>query len=228
MARTGTRELREFLYKAPARRLLCPVDMSWEQRLREMVLAGGALATAACGGSTAAQADLPSSATSNPGGDAAAPGDGGSSDDVPVNCCMNAAPDPCSDVCSGNAGDAVCTSCEQARAACLAMNGFYEIQSDGSLGCTRFGPPVDAGAGPSDAAPTDPGPTDASFSEEGCCNANPDPCCAIAYCSGGVGPDAAIYVTCEQSRAQCESMNGYYVSRPDGSLGCTPSSATGH
>jgi hypothetical protein len=187
-----------------------------------MVLAGGALATTACGGSTAAQADAAPSATSTPGN----PGEDATS---PANCCTNAAPDPCSDSCSGGGDTAACTSCEQARTACLEMNGFYETQTDGSLGCTRFGPPVDAGAGPADAAPTDDaGPTDASVSDEGCCNANPDPCCAIAYCSGGVGPDATIYLTCEQSRAQCVSMNGYYVSRPDGSLGCTPSSTTGH
>jgi hypothetical protein len=168
-----------------------------------MVLAGGALATTACGGSTAAQADAASSATANPGGDATAPGDDGGV----VYCCANANVDPC------------------------LGNGVFEAQTDGSFGCTPFGPPVDAGAGPTDAAPADAGPTDASDDAPSflfCCNANPDPCCPIAYCSAGLGPDAAIYVTCEQKRTQCESMNGYYASQPDGSLGCTPTSATGH
>ena len=81
-------------------------------------------------------------------------------------------------------------------------------------------------AGPVDAAPADAA-EDVVFHFP-CCNANPDPCCPIAYCSGGVGPDASIYVTCEQNRTQCESMNGYYEIQPDGSLGCTPTSATGH
>ncbi len=193
-----------------------------------MVLAGGALATTACGGSTAAQPDAASSATSNPRGDATAPGDdGGPSDDVGINCCTNVAPDPCADSCFGTEVDAaVCMSCQQAQTACQAMNGLYETQTDGSLGCTPFGPRVDAGAGPTDAAPADAGPTDASDDAPfflSCCNANSDPCCPIAYCSGGVGPDAAIYVNCEQNRMQCESMNGYrYALQPDGSLGCGP------
>jgi hypothetical protein len=50
----------------------------------------------------------------------------------------------------------------------------------------------------------------------------------IAYCSGGVGADASIYVTCEQSLTQCESTNGYYERQPDGSLSCTPASEAGH
>jgi hypothetical protein len=185
--------------------------MTWERRLREMVLAGGALTATACGGSTAAQPDA-ASATSNLGGDAkASEDDGTAGDDVgePF-CCVNQAPDPCSDSCSGNGGPdaAVCVSCRQAWAACEATNGYYETQPDGSLGCTAFGPPVDAAVAPTDAAPADAGrrdagPTDASDDVQfhfPCCNANPDPCCPIAYCSGGVGPDAAFYVTCEQNR----------------------------
>ena len=59
-----------------------------------------------------------------------------------------------------------------------------------------------------------------------CCNANPDPCCGLIDCNESL--DAAIYVTCEQTRTQCESMNGNYEYRPDGSIGCTPAPTTGH
>ncbi len=189
-----------------------------------MILAGGALAATACGGLTAAQADG-ASATSDAGRDAkdkASGDDGRSSDDVEdiVNCCVNAATDPCSDPCFGSGGPdaATCVSCRQAETACEAMNGFYQTQVDGTLGCAFFGNNQPPDAGPTDAA------ADVQF-QFPCCNANPDPCCPIAYCSGGVGPDASIYLTCEQNRTQCESMNGDYGPQPDGILGCTHADA---
>jgi hypothetical protein len=55
-----------------------------------------------------------------------------------------------------------------------------------------------------------------------CCNANGDPCCPIAYCSGGVGPNGSRYLACEQSRMQCEAMNGFYYDQADGSFDCMP------
>jgi len=64
--------------------------MTWEQRLREMVLAGGAVATAACG-SASTNSSFPRSdageATDATTGDAI-------SDGFVVQCC-NANPDPC-------------------------------------------------------------------------------------------------------------------------------------
>ncbi len=113
--------------------------------------------------------------------------------------------------------------------ACEAMNGFYDAQADGSLVCAPSRRPVDAGAGPTDSGPRDAGAREDSGPRDipgdgGCCNANPDPCCPM-LCSGGVGPDASIYVACEQNWTQCESTNGDYEPQPDGSLGCTHADA---
>jgi hypothetical protein len=185
--------------------------MGWEQRWREMILAGGALAAAACSGSTTSMAD----------GDAASgstmPSGSSSSSGGCVGC--NSGPDPC--VYEGDAyWCGVGIPVEPSPSA-----------EDGSA----------ADAAPADASPSEAGAHDGSAPDAGpadatdevpvvsfCCNANPDPCCPIAYCSGGVGPDASIYLTCEQSRTQCESMNGLYERQPDGSLGCTPRSTAGH
>lgn len=70
--------------------------MAWEQRLKEMLLAGGALATAACSSASSGTGATGSDA-GNPGSDAST--DAGSSD-VTVggfdgSGCCNAAPDPC-------------------------------------------------------------------------------------------------------------------------------------
>ena len=133
--------------------------MGWEQHLREMVLAGGALAVTACSGSTSAQPDAASSA----GTDATSSGgDDQSSDDAysntGPNLCCNANPDPCCPMaCSGGVGPdaAIYIDCEQGRTECEAMNGFYEAQPGGSFVCTPLGRPNDAGVRPADASPTD-------------------------------------------------------------------------
>jgi hypothetical protein len=88
-----------------------PFDMSWEQRLRGMILAGSALAATACDGSTAAQSST-----------------------VPGGCC-NGSPDPCCFLGCPSA-TAASQDCEESFAQCEAMNGFYGWQPDGSLGCT--------------------------------------------------------------------------------------------
>jgi hypothetical protein len=194
--------------------------------LREMVLAGGALAVTACGGSTSAQADAAAGADTG--------SDDQSSDDAFTNPgpefpCCNANSDPCCPLlCSGDIGPdaAVYVDCEQEGTQCEAMNGFYEAEGNGSPVCVLPRRLADSGA-----APTEAGPTDAADDVQAflfCCNANPDPCCPIAFCAGGVGPDGGIYVTCEQNRTQCEVTNGSYEPQPDGSLGCTPTSAAGH
>jgi hypothetical protein len=195
--------------------------MSWERRWWEMVLAGGALAATACGGAT----------TENAGAAADAASDDATAASGSTPCC-NADPDPC------------CTcmeppppghdACEQSWLQCEATHGTFKLYSEqASFTCTLPGPvepsPFEAGAndgGNADADPTDA--TDDVQSQFPCCNANPDPCCPIAYCIGGVGREASTYITCEQNRTQCESMNGYYETQPDGSLSCTPTSTTGH
>jgi hypothetical protein len=225
--------------------------MSWEQRLREMVLAGGALAVTACGGATAAQADAAASNPSNRSDDMSAgqptpvgttPTTAPSTSPIGPSGCCNANPDPCCPMayCAGGVGPdaAVYIRCEQGYTACEAINDENLYDPDRSVCTAPDGSvqPLDAGSvdgGPDDAAPADAGPSDAEPDQGNpvisfCCNANPDPCCPIAYCGGGVGPDAAVYITCERNRAQCESTNREYLYQPDGSLACTPTSATGH
>ncbi len=140
--------------------------MNWAKRLRDMLLAGGAVAAAACNGSTASPADAsPSDAPPNPG-----PESGG---------CCNASPDPCCYLaCSGGLGPdaAVTVACEQNRMDCEAMHGFYETQVDGSLGCTPLGGPE-----PGDASPTD--------AEAGASDADASPADSDAGDAGGDAHD---------------------------------------
>ena len=192
--------------------------MSWEQRLREMVLAGGALAVTACGASTAASSQTESDATSTVGDDA----DTSAPFETP---CCNANSDPCCPMayCSGGVGPDAASyiACEKSR---CPPNETYQMLASGEMVCAAQGSPMDAGPGPVDAGPADAAPSDApddiSFAFP-CCNANADPCCPIAYCAGGVGPDAAVYIDCEQSRSACEATSGNYEAQPDGSIGCT-------
>ena len=68
--------------------------MTWEQRLREMILAGGAVATTACGGTTSNASTFDAGeATDATTGDAMS--DGGGTDTFVPNFCCNADPDPC-------------------------------------------------------------------------------------------------------------------------------------
>ena len=99
--------------------------MSWEQRLREMILAGGALAATACGGSTAAPGTAGSGDNSEfggvggdaTGGDATA---GSSSAGV----CCNADPDPCC-TCTGEITEADPESACGHDLACQAAGGTW-------------------------------------------------------------------------------------------------------
>jgi hypothetical protein len=129
--------------------------MNWEKRLRDMVLAGGTLAAAACNGSAASPADASSSdAPSNvdlDGSPDASPSDAPSNFGAESGGCCNASPDPCCYLgCAGGPGPDAALACQQSQMDCQAMHGFYETQVDGSLGCT---PP--AGSEPGDAGPTD-------------------------------------------------------------------------
>ena len=190
--------------------------MSWERRLLEMVLAGGAVAAAACGGNeTAAQN------TTEPDASVASP------------FCCNGASDPCS-YRSGDPDASITPACERENdclnaGGTIGPDGVCDVPSDAQpLPAPEAGSPD---AETPDGGPVDAGPADAAedvtFSSS-CCNANPNPCCPMAYCSGGVGPDAAVYLSCEQNRTQCESKDGFYETQPDGSVGCTPLGAGGH
>ena len=54
----------------------------------------------------------------------------------------------------------------------------------------------------------------------GCCNANPDPCCHL-LCPGEPGPDASVYISCEQGYSQCQALDGNYAGQGDGSFACS-------
>jgi hypothetical protein len=174
------------------------LGMNWERRLREMVLAGGALSATACGGSTEAPVDAASHESSNgdattPGDDATISGSGG---------CCNADPDPCCPMlkCLGPSGpgpgvgpdDPTYLLCE-ARYQCEDfMNGIYTQEPDGSLVCVPRGIVVDASAGLTDVDATDASNatslqcgggtfsgagTDQCINSGGVCIQFPDPSC---------------------------------------------------
>jgi len=125
--------------------------MSWEQRWREMALAGGALAAAACADNAGTPMDAESDAISN------------------LFCC-NAVSDPCCEIayCGGPGPDSSAyILCEQDRITCQSHDGFYETLDDGGLGCS-FLPE----AGPCCEANPDPcctcGGPDAALDPAGC------------------------------------------------------------
>jgi hypothetical protein len=121
--------------------------VSWEQRLREMLLAGGALAAVACGGKAAVPVDSGAD-------DAAGEPDSPEHEDAPggPSFCCNAAPDPCCDVAycedAGGPNGSAYAACETMY---CASQGTQFVPSDGGFGphCTASpeGGPGDAGAG---------------------------------------------------------------------------------
>lgn len=146
------------------------------------------------GGALAATACGPSTATpTDAGSDAtsSAGDDGG----VSFGCC-NANSDPC---CALNCGPeqnaAQYMACEVNRMDCGPNETFGQLVS-GAMGCV-------------------------SQVQSGCCNANPDPCCPIGYCSADAGPDSSAYIDCEQGQSQCEALDASYGFQPDGSIGCS-------
>jgi hypothetical protein len=156
--------------------------------LREMILAGGALAATACGPSTVTPTNAGADATSSAGDDA------GLAD---TKVCCNANPDPCCALmCDPEPNVAAITACEENRMKC-GVNERYGDQANGAMGCVSLEQP-----------------------EAGCCNANPDPCCPMGYCGGDAGPDSSVYIDCEQGRSECEALDASYGSLGDGSIGC--------
>jgi hypothetical protein len=106
--------------------------MTWERRLRDMILAGGALTAIACG-----------SSSSSPNSDS------------PVIPCCNGGGDPCCSLSCLGAADpdgARYHACEQSLAACEAMDGSYDPNADGSFACVvDTTAAIDGGSEPSEA-----------------------------------------------------------------------------
>jgi hypothetical protein len=158
-----------------------------------MILAGGALAAAACGDNPR---DVgPDDATSD------------DASEFPNLFCCNANPDPC---CSCDPDAAPSAEC-QAERTCVAEGGVVGNAFDPFRGCF----PADASSAEAsqDASSADAGPDDDVVVLTSCCNANPDPCCMCL--------DAAIDPTnCDQERV-CEAQGGTwmgYLHSADGSV----------
>jgi hypothetical protein len=111
--------------------------MNWESRLREMLLAGGSLALAACGHN----AEAP-----DPGAPDGSESDDGGSDAgiaTPDFCC-NANPDPCCPMLCGDQGQgsAGYNACQSALTACdMQWNTFSILGNGTSFECTPIGVP---------------------------------------------------------------------------------------
>jgi hypothetical protein len=138
--------------------------MGWEQRLREMILAGGALAaTVGCSssGQVAASNDASVSGSSSGSGSGGSGSGGGSSGG-----CCNAASDPCCEFL--NCGAPLTPQCS-----CQLDGGAWTYSSaTGEETCDL--PPGNGGS-----------------SGGACCNANGDPCCEFLYCGGSMDPICA-------------------------------------
>jgi hypothetical protein len=174
--------------------------MNWEQRLRDLVLAGGAVAAVACVDGVGA------GASPDPGSDGA--GDSGADSNVDLmSVCCNASSDPCCpSLYCGAPVPAGCTEKMAEKMACEADGGAW----DDFTGCSGLDSgPVDAS---SDAVTSpdarDSGPADASSDavtspdvDVLCCNANADPCCPSLHCG------ATVTVQCTEKMA-CEADGG--------------------
>jgi hypothetical protein len=176
--------------------------MNWEQRFREMVLAGGALAAASCGSDGRGGHDGPRDTAS---GDASSEvGSGPDAEVIDGSSCCNADPDPCCYLrCGGDAAPTPSSACGQ-ELACQADGGTWSL----FYSSCSF---------PREAAP-----------DYTCCgNINPDPCCHPCDEPDGPVQDPA---TCAQAIA-CQSDGGTYdpygSQQADGNLGASCSFAPG-
>jgi hypothetical protein len=135
------------------------LGMGWERRLREMVLAGGALSATACGGSTEAPVDAASHELSNR--DAVASGDDATSSGLTL--CCNADPDPCC-TCAGEITDADPASACGQELACQAVGGTWEpfVIRKGAPDGGEVLPHCEFEASEADGGPVDAAPVDAA------------------------------------------------------------------
>jgi hypothetical protein len=166
--------------------------VSWEQRLRDLVLAGGAagaLAAVGCVGGSVA------------GGDAGSDGDVGP--DVNFEFCCNADVDPCCP--SLYCGAPVTMLCAE-KTACKADGGTWDDDTEGCSSLEDSGAtdasheastdaPPEAATSPDAATDASPDATypDVPF----CCNANADPCCPSLYCGALVTVQCTEKMVCE-------------------------------
>jgi hypothetical protein len=164
--------------------------VNWEQRLRDMILAGAALTAAACSDSVQSGTNASDAMLSDGAGDAR----------VPFFCC-NANGDPCCPFVY--CGQPMTPAC-----ACKSDGGTWNYSSGACSFSQDTGPgdavAADATDGANDAtddkdamdANNSPGdaPADAVSHYDVfnfCCNANPDPCCPFVNCGQPMTPACA-------------------------------------
>jgi hypothetical protein len=122
--------------------------MNWEQRLQGMLLASGALAATACGGSTTAKAGIDADAASD---DATA---------ETGNTCCNASGDPCCSLtCTEGPPPASYDACELGQQQCEAIHGTFTLWSPDWFTCE----PPQHRPSPSEAGVDDVGTPDAGL-----------------------------------------------------------------
>jgi hypothetical protein len=186
------------------------MKMNWEQRLREMILAGGALAAAACGDSAATVSEAGTTgAEGGAGSDVGATPDASDRDTgvFTGGFCCNANGDPCCPFLYCDAG--ISSECVQ-KMACEADGGTWDFSVQGCS--TRD-------AGTADASNSD-APSDANADvviSPFCCNANADPCCTYLHCG------ASLTAQCGQELA-CQADGGTWAF----GTGCTIPADAGH
>lgn len=198
--------------------------MSWEQRLRELVLAGGAVAATACTGNSGSTSDASPSQDTSPSDDASPSQDAAPLDAEPDvvlnNFCCNVNPDPCCGYL--HCGGPLTPECSQ-EMSCEADGGTWNPLKysvpDGrvvDVGCSR----AQDAAPPQDAAPLDAQPDAVGNDFDGsfCCNANPDPCCRYLHCGG------PLTSVCSQEMS-CEAEGGTWNSGTN--VGCLVSQDAG-
>ena len=190
--------------------------MNWEQRLRDMVLAGAALTATACSDSVQSTVDAAGSASGSASGSigassgsASGAGSGNASGSNGVSTgssfCCNANQDPCCYFvhCGGSMTPAcACTSDGGTWSYSGATCSFSHdagpadaVEDNDAADATDV--PYDA-IDDKDATQANDGPSDApsdSMSHHDvnpfCCNANPDPCCRFQYCGDLMTPACA-------------------------------------
>jgi hypothetical protein len=159
--------------------------MNWEQRLREMILAGGAVAAAACSGGVEVGSNDASSDATGGGSSSVNFGDA-------TGCC-NANGDPCCVYLYCTPDATPSSDCIKERE-CESDGGVWDYNFSNTCKLPDAAPQDASQDGPQDA----PGIIDVTLS---CCNANPDPCCETLHCG------APMTLTCSRELA-CQADGG--------------------
>lgn len=177
--------------------------VDWNRRLLEMLLAGGTLTLAACGGTVVGA-----------GGDASSGDDATGNPSSSGGGCCNANGDPC---CTYEYCEASITP----QCACELEGGTwnpYASYNDASEPVGACGTPTPELPDAADVTDAGIGTTDGQ-----CCNANPDPCCTYEFCGASITPQCS----CELEGGTWNPYSGYDdASQPVGACDWRPDGGT--